>query len=106
MQPNRDESLHSADASNERTPNELHDITDPRRRWTYSSPAPVFDADGQQIGTLSLGSPGDYLVIQRANAGGDLYLPLSAVNRSDASGIYLSLTRADLEDARWLSPPA
>ena len=80
-------------------------VPEPTRRWSFRSPTPVFDADEQEIGVLSLSDPGDYLVVQRGADGPDLYIPLSAVNRSDASGVYLSLTRADLRDARWLSPP-
>jgi hypothetical protein len=30
---------------------------------------------------------------------------LNAVNRSDASGIYLSLTADVLRDPRWRTPP-
>ena len=91
----------SADAFD---PSDRHDITDPSQRWTFSSPAQVFDANGQQIGVLSLASPGDYLVVQR-DGDPDLYIPLSAVNRSDTSGVYLSLTLADLQGGEWLSPP-
>lgn len=80
------------------------DLERPARRWTFASPAPVFDVDGQQVGTLSLASPEDYLVVQRPGAP-DLNIPLGAVNRSDASGIYLSLSRSDLADKRWLTPP-
>ena len=80
-------------------------MPEPRRSWSFRSPEPVFDVDGEQIGVLSLGSPGDYLVVQRDVGGPDLNIPLSAVNRSDISGIYLSLSRADLQDDRWLSPP-
>jgi hypothetical protein len=76
----------------------------PRRSWSFRTPEPVFDANGEQIGVLSLASAGDYLVVQR-DGGPDLYIPLSAVNRSDISGITLSLTRADLQDERWLTPP-
>jgi hypothetical protein len=39
---------------------EQQDLADPRKRWASSSPAPVFAAGGQQVGTLSLASPGDY----------------------------------------------
>ena len=40
-----------------------------------------------------------------AHAECQLYVPLSAVNRSDASGIYLALTQADLQRDEWLTPP-
>ena len=101
MQSDRSDQPNTADAFN---PAERQDLADPRKRWTSSSRMPVFAADGQQIGTLSLASPGDYLVIQRAGDH-DLYVPLSAVNRSDASGIYLALTQADLQRDEWLTPP-
>jgi len=81
-------------------------VPEPQRSWSFRSPEPVFDANGEQIGVLSLASPGDYLIVQRSAGGPDLNIPLSAVNRSDLSGVYLSLTLADLQDERWLSPPA
>jgi hypothetical protein len=81
------------------------DVRDPARRWTFASPAPVYDVNERQIGVLNLGSPADYLIIERADSGPELYVPLSAVNRSDESGIYLSLSQADLADPRWQSPP-
>ncbi len=80
------------------------DIEQPTRRWTFASPAPVYDANGRQVGTLNLASPEDYLVVQRPG-GPDLNIPLGAVNRSDASGVYLSLSQEDLADRRWLTPP-
>ncbi len=76
------------------------------QRWSFRSPTPVYAAGGEQIGVLSLGSPGDFLIVQRDEEGPDLAIPLSAVNRSDNSGVYLSLTRADLADERWLAKPA
>jgi hypothetical protein len=68
--------------------------------------APVFDIDGQRIGTMSLRETGDYLVILAPDiSDGRLYLPLSAINRSDADGIHLSLSRADLTGDHWTVPP-
>jgi hypothetical protein len=84
---------------------ERHAPGAPRERQTFAAPAPVFDANGQQVGVLNLVSPGDYLVIEPVGGGPDLYVPLSAVNRSDESGIYLALTQADLVDDAWRMPP-
>ena len=102
--------MHHDQANQPGTPDDMsftdrRGIPEPRRSWSFRTPEPVFDADGEQIGVLSLGNPGDYLVVQRATGGPDLNIPLGAVNRSDISGIYLSLSRADLQDDRWLSPP-
>jgi hypothetical protein len=74
---------------------------------SFNADTPVYDANGQRIGAVSLASPGDYLVIHHDGAAPDdaLYVPLSAIGRSDASGIYLDLTAADLADPAWRTPP-
>ena len=95
----------NAEAPDDLSPISERGIPEPQQRWSFRSPTPVFDANGEQLGVLSLGSPGDYLVVQCDVGDADLFIPLSAVNRSDSSGVYLSLTRADLRDKRWLSPP-
>jgi hypothetical protein len=84
---------------------EHHAKGEPGEWQTFAAPAPVFDANGEQVGVLSLVNPGDYLVILPVGGGTYLYVPLSAVNRSDESGIYLALTRADLRDDAWRRPP-
>jgi hypothetical protein len=74
---------------------------------SFDADTPVYDANGQRVGAVSLTSPGDYLVIQPDGTAPDdvLYVPLSAIGRSDATGIYLDLTAADLTDPAWRTPP-
>jgi hypothetical protein len=67
---------------------------------------PVFDVDGQRIGTLNLQKTGDYLVVNAPDlAPRGLYVPLSAVNESGPVGIRLSLSRRDLASEQWSTPP-
>jgi hypothetical protein len=34
-----------------------------------------------------------------------LYLPLSALHAQDANGIYLNLSKEELQDEQWKIPP-
>ena len=75
-------------------------------RASWDNGTPVYDVNGRRVGTLSVGATGDYLVILPDGAdAAPLYVPLSAVGRSDATGIYLDLTSTDLADAAWRKPP-
>ena len=60
---------------------------------------PVYDVNGQPVGTLNLRKTGDYLVVDEPG-GRELYLPLSAVNESGSSGITLSLGAARARERR------
>lgn len=64
---------------------------------------PVYDVNGQPIGTLNLSKTGDYLVVDEPS-GRELYLPLSAVNESGSNGITLSLGPDELASDEWNSP--
>ena len=64
---------------------------------------PVYDVNGQPVGTLNLRKTGDYLVVDEPS-GRELYLPLSAVNESGASGITLSLGAPELASDEWNAP--
>ncbi len=64
---------------------------------------PVYDIDGQRVGTLNVAKTGDYLVVAALD-GRELYLPLSAVNQSGSDGIHLALSRRDLAGDEWDAP--
>jgi hypothetical protein len=64
---------------------------------------PVYDVNGQPIGTLNVQKTGDYLVVD-APGGRELYLPLSAVNASGPDGIHLGLASGDLVSDEWSAP--
>jgi hypothetical protein len=87
----------SDDLSNMRRAEDLRQLDDG---------TPVYDVDGQPIGTLNLQKTGDYLVVKAPDlAPRGIYVPLSAVNQSGPSGIHLSLSRRDLTSEQWSTPP-
>lgn len=73
----------------------------------------VYDANGEQIGHISQHShgirngPDGVLLLHRGRFfPRDTYVPLSAVRSSDANGIYLNLTKAELRHDHYAEPPA
>jgi uncharacterized protein (TIGR02271 family) len=68
---------------------------------------PVFDAIGNRVGTASEYNPqGGYLLVQKGWLfHRDVYVPLSAIGNQDANGIYLNMTKNDLENQNWDVPP-
>jgi hypothetical protein len=73
---------------------------------------PVYDATGERIGYISQQShnlrsgPGGVLLLHQGQFfPRDTYVPLSAVRSSDAHGVYLNLTRAELGHDRYAVPP-
>jgi hypothetical protein len=61
---------------------------------------PIFDNQGKQLGTVSsLGVQSTYLVMsKRALFRSDVSIPLSAIQRSDAQGVYLNRTQQEIHD--------
>lgn len=61
---------------------------------------PIYDSQGKQLGTVSsLGVQSDYLVMcKRALFRNDVSIPLSAIQSSDAQGVYLNRTRQEIMD--------
>jgi hypothetical protein len=61
---------------------------------------PIYDNQGKQVGTVSsLGVRGSYLVISKiALFRSDVSIPLSAIQSSDAHGVYLNRTREEIHD--------
>ena len=70
-----------------------------------SDGAPVYAENGTRVGTLNLRETADYLVIEPTGGGAPLFVPLSAVGRSDTSGIYLDMTADELSNPHWHEPP-
>jgi uncharacterized protein (TIGR02271 family) len=73
----------------------------------FAEGMPVYDAGGEKAGTLREYSPqGGYLLVQKGWLfPKDVYVPLNAIARSDASGIYLNLYKDDLKNQSWENPP-
>lgn len=74
----------------------------------FSEGTPVYDVNGEQVGTVSKHNLGENtltlhkgLFFQR-----DIQVPLSAVQRSDAKGIYLSVSKDELQHERYAAPLA
>ncbi len=70
--------------------------------------ATVTDMAGEKVGTLHAYDPqGDYITVQKGFLfHKDLYIPVSAVQSTDADGnVQLSLHKDDLADSRYDSPP-
>jgi uncharacterized protein (TIGR02271 family) len=67
----------------------------------------VFDAAGEKVGTVSdQSTQGSYLVVQKGWLfHKDVYVPLSAIQRNDADGVYLNLYKDDLSDQQYEYPP-
>jgi hypothetical protein len=61
---------------------------------------PIYDSHGEQLGTVgSLGVQNNYLVMhKRTIFQNDVSIPLSAIQRSDAQGVYLNRTRQEVHD--------
>ncbi len=70
--------------------------------------AAVHDVDGEKIGTLhAYDAQGGYIVVQKGFLfHKDLYIPVNAVQSTDAEGaVQLSLHKDDLADDRYASAP-
>lgn len=68
---------------------------------------PVYDMNGDKVGTISEHNPqpGCLVIHKGILFPKDLYIPLNAIQRSDADGVYLSLAKDDLSDDRYSNPP-
>ncbi len=74
----------------------------------FSEGTPVYDVNGEQMGSVSNYSPVEntFLLHKGPFFQQDIQVPLSAVQRSDARGIYLSVSRDELQHERYAVPPA
>lgn len=67
---------------------------------------PVFTSDGSRIGDV-VGVATHFFVVEKGLLlTTDLHLPLGTVDGTDADGIHLTLTDAELEAGDWALPPA
>jgi len=69
--------------------------------------ATVYDSAGDKIGTVHENNvQGAYLVVQKGFLfHKDFYVPLIAIARADEEGVHLTVSTADLSDARYDTPP-
>ena len=68
----------------------------------------VFDADGDKVGAVQeYNAQQGYLVVQKGWLfPKDLYIPVDAVQRNDAEGVYLSLRKDDLAQHAYDEAPS
>lgn len=68
----------------------------------------VYDAGGDKVGTVSEhNTQGGYLVLHKGWLfPKDVYVPLNAIGRADADGVYLNMYKDDLKNQNWDMPPA
>ena len=69
---------------------------------------PVYDANGDKVGDVSQYQPGDgYFVMTKGFFfPKDLYVPLNAIQRATTDGVYLSLTKDQINNQNWDNPPS
>ena len=73
----------------------------------YLEGTPVYDAAAEKVGTVSEHDiQGGYLVVHKGIFRKDVYIPLSAIGRGDADGVYLNMYRDELSNQNWDNPPA
>ena len=67
----------------------------------------VYDVTGEKIGTVrEQNFDGAYLMVEKGWLfTKDFYVPLSLIGRTDAESVYLTISKADLNDPRYESPP-
>lgn len=75
---------------------------------TFPEGTPVYDLNGEQVGTVSQPSRVATMLILHKSIffSYDLQVPLSTVQRSDPHGIYLRVTKDELQHERYAVPPA
>lgn len=67
----------------------------------------VYDANGEKVGTVKQYNPqASYMVLEKGMLfKKDLYVPVSAIDRTTTDGIRLSLFKDDLKADRFTAPP-
>jgi hypothetical protein len=73
----------------------------------FSEGSAVYDVNGEQVGTVSKHNLGGntLLVSKGTFFHRDIQVPLSTIQRSDAKGIYLSVSKDELQHERYAAPP-
>jgi hypothetical protein len=74
---------------------------------SYVEGTPVLDAHGEKVGVIGPAETrGNYLVVQKGWLFTyELYIPVSEIHAQDANGIYLNLTKEQLQEDQWKVPP-
>ena len=80
----------------------------PAGRYQPMEGQSVYDARNAKVGTISaVVGQGDYFVVTKGLLiPHDVYLPRSAVARSDSNGVFLNVSKDELRESRYLTPPA
>ena len=75
--------------------------------WQIADGMTVYGMDGSKLGSVrNYDSPSGYLDVHKGWLfTKDFYVPVSTVTAVDEDGITLSLTKDDLQDARYNTPP-
>ncbi|HEY7126555.1 MAG TPA: YsnF/AvaK domain-containing protein [Ktedonobacterales bacterium] len=70
--------------------------------------ASVFDVNGEKVGSVSgFNAQGEYLTVQKGwLLTHDIYVPSTAIGRVVAAQVHLNLSKDDLKDQRWATPPS
>jgi len=73
----------------------------------YVEGAPVFANDGEYVGVVNVPSlqGGALVIVQGWLFTQAHYLPLQFVRGQDANGVYLTLSKAQVQEERWKTPP-
>ncbi len=76
-------------------------------RQPYVAGTTVFDNSGEKVGAVGEQLPlGDYLVVEKGWLFvHELYVPYSLIKSQDESGIYLGISKDELKEDRWKTPP-
>ena len=82
-------------------------VSPPRGKRPIAPGETVYDASGDKIGTVQQYDPqADCLVVEKGFLfTRDIYIPGSAIQRSDANGVRITLTKDELKEHRYGSPP-
>jgi uncharacterized protein (TIGR02271 family) len=86
------------------------DNTETQGNW-LNQPIPegtnVFDVNGEKVGSVSgFNAQGEYLTIQKGwLLTHDIYVPSNTI-KVISSAVYLNLSKDDLKDQRWATPPS
>ncbi|HEU5348892.1 MAG TPA: hypothetical protein VFU63_09815 [Ktedonobacterales bacterium] len=76
-------------------------------KLSISPGAAVYDLNGDKIGTVQQYNPqADCLVVEKGFIfTKDVYIPASTIERSDANGVWVTLTKDELKSERYEQPP-
>lgn len=87
--------------------NDRDTLSQPRGKLPIAPGETVYDARGDKIGAVQQYDPqSDCLVVEKGFLfTRDIYIPASAIQSSGANGVRLTLTRDELKEHRYASPP-